>query len=705
MLPPIIPDEPVRTRSSDRYAHYETARVLTSVIERAPADGSVVVGLHGPWGSGKTTILSLAETLLTGDGWAVTWCSPWLYSAGGQGAIMTGLLTEACAALPPKTPAGKAAAQYRKRIASVVGNALRLTGREGVARKAEEALDSIYNVRRELSRAIKASGTRLVVFVDDVDRLVESELRELFAALRAAGDIHGITYVVAMDDHEVARVIGNERLDGAQFLEKLIAIPFPVQPVRYSILYREAMAKLRDMLSACEIDTSDFDTLLVAQLSKLLRPHLQTPRDVVRLLNRLAVTAEMAKSAELSARDYVVCEVLAVFDTELYVALRSNPEAALLLVGMDEVILAGTLLKDVKDLARDRASSVFGKLLALPYDDSASASPTLNDLTISTDKREARRQAVQLILPQLGYTIAGQADWYTQTSKPGRLAHPDYFDRYFTYTANLGDITDAEILSRWYKFVEGEAWDLAFAAVDDELEALIRTKILAAIELMPGLDTEVVVAIAMRLAGAGEEALRRPDAFPAEGYRWERPLRYQLATFLVALVERVALSQEHSREIMEQIWNKTEFPAFLIESARSWAKRVALWDEVLPSVVDRVCHLASKPDVFLMYISRPDTLQQVGSFCLDNANAIRACTDAVREEPRLAATLVSAFWNMNRGPHMELLSPLPLLERLVELRTLDEALSRLVLDSPDALDSSHISVLEELSKRGGVAEI
>jgi predicted KAP-like P-loop ATPase len=39
----------------------------------------VVIGVHGDWGSGKTTLMSLTQQLLETQGVKTFWYNPWMY--------------------------------------------------------------------------------------------------------------------------------------------------------------------------------------------------------------------------------------------------------------------------------------------------------------------------------------------------------------------------------------------------------------------------------------------------------------------------------------------------------------------------------------------------------------------------------------------------------------------------------------------------
>ena len=88
-------DQPILDAGHDRlnFSHY--ADVLTEVV--LTADTPITIGIFGPWGSGKTSLMRLiAEQLLTrrtaDHRWArVVWFNAWQYERD-QGALWRALL-------------------------------------------------------------------------------------------------------------------------------------------------------------------------------------------------------------------------------------------------------------------------------------------------------------------------------------------------------------------------------------------------------------------------------------------------------------------------------------------------------------------------------------------------------------------------------------------------------------------------------------
>ena len=78
-------DRPIPGRKDDRFQRAGFADALVTQVLALPKSDSFVLGLIGPWGSGKTSILSMVEeAVATKDDVVVLKFNPWLFSGTEQ---------------------------------------------------------------------------------------------------------------------------------------------------------------------------------------------------------------------------------------------------------------------------------------------------------------------------------------------------------------------------------------------------------------------------------------------------------------------------------------------------------------------------------------------------------------------------------------------------------------------------------------------
>lgn len=225
-------DAPRTTRTEDRLGRWPFASSVYRLATDVSDGWSVRVGVYGPWGSGKTTILHLIEEQADKDGHAVMWFNPWQFD--DQDRLVEGFFASLAELvsqiegkqLDPATwttaNAGAAAKLFGKLKpgfdAAGVGGKLV----HGGAELALKALKVDAKKLRKLSERLKEK--RLLVLVDDLDRAHPAIVPRVFFWLKELFDLPGLSFVMAFDIDRVVPVLSAHHpgFDGRDFLEKII---------------------------------------------------------------------------------------------------------------------------------------------------------------------------------------------------------------------------------------------------------------------------------------------------------------------------------------------------------------------------------------------------------------------------------------------------------------------------------------------------
>ncbi len=321
------------------------ARYLLDVIRRVDAAEGAVVGLEGAWGTGKTWVLRQIQVVSAeapGDELVFINFNPWMVS--GAADLVNALLQQIAAQFgenkrSPRAFAAKVvegvgryakaltAIKYLAPAVSVVvpGAGLVLEAVAEVAQRTTDIADpvsgtidpsqnkkpaaSLQTLRADLDALLRKSKRRIVVVVDDLDRITPTEMASMTQAIKAVANFPNVIYVLAYARETVAHALETalDVKDGAAFLEKVVQHEVELPPVPARRLQAHAVDRLR--ASIPELVLSPHETADLEFALPIAASLMQTPRDVARLHTRLSIVLP-ALAGEVNLADITVAEAI-----------------------------------------------------------------------------------------------------------------------------------------------------------------------------------------------------------------------------------------------------------------------------------------------------------------------------------------------------------------------------------------------------------
>lgn len=365
-------DRPIGTPAADRLERGPFIRALMNAVVSAEGQATgLAVGLTGPWGSGKSSILNLLEVELESahpDAIVVRF-NPWLFE--GTHELVGHFFTEIAGTLNSRSEKLKDLVSSLANYGALLSPALDfaapglgalLGGTLGAAQKRIESAKSLNVVRQKTSDLLLKRKVSIVVLIDDLDRLDDEEIRTVARLVRSVADFPNISYVLAYDLGRVIEALGGRgtrgRARGMAFLEKIIQKQVALPALSEGDLRR----LLRDGLEAAiptdglrpwGVDESRWDQLLT-----LIFPGvISTPRDLLRAIGEFSALVRMT-DGEVDLIDLFGFSALAAKAPDRLEAIRQNPESVVV-----NPVTERELTRRMLDRIADRESARSGLLL------------------------------------------------------------------------------------------------------------------------------------------------------------------------------------------------------------------------------------------------------------------------------------------------------------------------------------------------------
>jgi hypothetical protein len=233
----LLPDRALHSTAEDLLNRGSFAEALANQILHAPAGQTLRLGVYGGWGEGKTSVLELMRLHLTAAKQVCVWITPWTVAAREEvmGQIVDQLREQlqiddkALKSLKrakrfawfagATTTAAHEGSWWSKTAAQLFAPAVQRRFAEGVARESERFFEVVQE---------QLNGRRVVVFIDDIDRVKPDLVPDLLLTLREALDQPNFFYVMALAPEIVERglaMIHHGWGTAGDFLEKIVEYP------------------------------------------------------------------------------------------------------------------------------------------------------------------------------------------------------------------------------------------------------------------------------------------------------------------------------------------------------------------------------------------------------------------------------------------------------------------------------------------------
>jgi predicted KAP-like P-loop ATPase len=298
-------DRPIGDPNDDALGFGGFAKSLATALMNLDPSAGLALAVEGAWGSGKSSALALATRLiklkalarldrvraersggatnppsaeppeLTTQALDERWerdagfCdvhlvrfNPWNWS--GQDNLVRAFFMEAAEQIG-HDPDGPVTKWLRKLagyapsfLGGVTGGAALAFGAvpsAGAASGAGRALgettqavlgapQSLEKAKAELAKALRELGKRVIVIVDDLDRLLPAEMRTVLSLVKSLGDLPNVIYVLAYDPEVVRKALASERIE-PDFIQKIVQVTLALPPARQADMRRFAWERLK----------------------------------------------------------------------------------------------------------------------------------------------------------------------------------------------------------------------------------------------------------------------------------------------------------------------------------------------------------------------------------------------------------------------------------------------------------------------------
>lgn len=438
-------DNPIKNRENDALGRSAIARSFAHQVLTLDISNGAVVGVLGPWGSGKTSFVNLAREEFSQAGVPILDFNPWMFSGAEQ--LVESFFAEMAAQLkmlPGLATLGQGLEGYGETFSGMVWLPLvgpwieRLSAAARIIGKIlRNRKESVGSRKSALDRALAKLDKPIVVVLDDIDRLSTSEIRDVFKLVRLTASFPNIIYIVAFDRERVEEALAEQGIPGRAYLEKILQVAVDLPVVPFQVLNHQIFSAIDGALAGIE-NPGQFDEQVWTDIfMEIIRPLIRNMRDVRRYAASIHGTVKDL-NGQIALTDVLALEAVRVFLPDVFKLLHGT------LNGLTKI-----------NEGRTESPKIKAQIEAL--------------FEAAGNHREVVQSMIERLFPVAQRYIGNMhygSDWKGRWLRERRVAHEDILSLYLERVAGEGlkTFTDAE--RAWAYMTDQGALDLYLRSLD-----------------------------------------------------------------------------------------------------------------------------------------------------------------------------------------------------------------------------------------------
>lgn len=437
-------DRPITKPVDDLFGRSAFAHNVVKIVSNFNIDENFVIGLYAKWGMGKTSTINLIQSELDkNDSLEGIYVNAWTLE-GSPEKILWNILDQISQKLTGKSIQSRlnTIGKQMEKVSSgmlpfemdaefdFIGEGRnetkvslgKIMNGVGYVGRLLASTEGIKKAKEKVEKTISEKGVKIVVFIDDIDRLNKSQIIDVFRLLSNIANYEGITFVLPFDKEYVSAAI-EEQLPkgqgGDDYLEKIVQVPLHLPTIpRYTLdaVFTDELLEVFK-INKIVVDQQEIERFKSLYYSSDLNTYIDSPRAINKMINVLHSVLPI-NYGEANSIDTVAIEMIRVFDEEFYRNIYSNKD---------------TLLKQRQ----------YGS-----YGDSDEKIAERKRRIVKTFGKERRLAILKDLFPQVQQVIDGHGEEDGSSLRVAqRIASSNYFEIYFSHFDETYGVSDKKIIA------------------------------------------------------------------------------------------------------------------------------------------------------------------------------------------------------------------------------------------------------------------
>lgn len=294
-----------------------------SICQNFSKQDSFVIGLSGPWGSGKTTITNIVRKQLeaqNSDIKIIKGLNPWI--SGSEAVLLNSFYDALLNALGINYSSRK----IRKQLKEVSRYVIEIpTVGKSLSKVMENDInqENIEKWQANLKNLILSSNKKYVLFIDDLDRATSTQIRFLLKMLGSLFNLPNVIFVLLYDRNRLEKILQDNNKLNTSFAEKIINLELQLPKVSETSVQNVYKKCLINLARIYKVSDKEVDNLESA--FQLIMKNIDNPREFIRFLNSTCYIA-FSPDINLNRNDLLLIEYVSFKQPDLFQLIKENPK-------------------------------------------------------------------------------------------------------------------------------------------------------------------------------------------------------------------------------------------------------------------------------------------------------------------------------------------------------------------------------------------
>ncbi len=326
---------PIKHCSEDLLDRSGISHNISKLICDDELNECCTIGISGPWGCGKTSIINMIRENVEKNQNNVLFIdfSPINYQSSTEDitkiffdVLITNLKKHKCPfnILGYKRNVKKISNKTIETAVRIIFNPADVNSIISNIKQLSGAIfnpvkyDPIETIRENVSALLSKSKIKLAIIIDDLDRLMPDEVIQILKLIRTTACFDNVYYILGYDETTLSKQInGYTGQDGSKYLEKFIQVPIHLPEINTDLLHKILQTEFIKILETYNFEVKNITTKVCQAITPA------TMRELYSLINKFRFKISMCPD-DICPEDLLALTFIEMKSLDLYNWMFNN---------------------------------------------------------------------------------------------------------------------------------------------------------------------------------------------------------------------------------------------------------------------------------------------------------------------------------------------------------------------------------------------